>query len=175
MNPCLLGQDKCDQLCFWKSPSKSPYEDEIVKTLGRNRIMQNLPTTGWDDWMSSYTCGCVPGYTMDPNTKRCKPDISNQRYDLLFLTSVEGTLHIQSAGTVQSENDQRVYLGEEHVIKRKDNTKETKTIRAFASDIRNGFPIYILIFNIIFNKYLIYLSSYSVHFCASELIRPFVT
>ena len=88
--------------------------------------------------------------------------MSNQRYDLLFLTSVEGTLHVQSAGTVQSEDDQRVYLGEEHVIKRKDNTKETKTIRAFASDIRNGFPIYILIFNIIFNKYLIYLSSYSV-------------
>ena len=85
---------------------------------------------------------------MDPNTKRCKPDMSNQRYDLLFLTSVEGTLHVQSAGTVQSEDDQRVYLGEEHVIKRKDNSK---TIRAFASDIRNGFPIYILIFNIIFN------------------------
>ena len=146
MNPCLLGQDKCDQLCFWKSPSKSPYQDEIIQSLGRNRIMQGLPTAGWDEWMSTYTCGCVPGYTMDLATNRCKPDISNQPYDLLFLTSDEGTLHVQSAGTVQSEKDQRVYLGEEHVIKRKDNTNSLRTIRAFESDIRNVFPIYILIF-----------------------------
>ena len=50
-----------------KEDNDSPMnEDEKIKNLGLNRILEGLPTTGWDEWMSTYTCGCVPGYTMDP-------------------------------------------------------------------------------------------------------------
>jgi len=138
-NPCTNYQDHCDQLCFWNEPEVFDWSGDFRKDVEIGDKIE-------ERFMSSYTCGCVAGYTQRTDTSsssnwsnesKCKSDAGPIFYDLIMLASDEGEFLVQSVNPPKDVMENNELIEKTYFSSTYKTERLTSVVRYFETDLRN--------------------------------------